>query len=350
MAKNTTLKKDYVSFFKSLQFKIFGGVFIAAILPIVVVMLLGYLRSQQAIVNEVNNRLVSVRDLKQAQVEAYFQQHLTNVHSMAESPIIIQAMVGFEDVVMADMQKYNTDEVGLMQEYRKLYGGQPKLNDAGDGSAYSQMHVKYREVLLDYANDYGYYDIYLIDTHTGAIEFSLGKTDDYGTSLRDGPYAATNLGHVFQQLDTTTDPTISFVEDFAMYPPTGRPASVVGAPVFNGDTLAGMLVFQLSIESIDQIMQQREGMGETGESYLVGPDKLMRSDAPLAAQPTMFTQKVDNPTVDDALAGNSGKKIVTKYKGDEVLSAYVALNIGGVNWVVIAEARVYEVSAQIRSM
>ncbi len=37
--------------------------------------------------------------------------------------------------------------------------------------------------------------------------------------------------------------------------------------------------YQLPMDAINQIMTERNGMGETGETYLVGPDKLMRSDS-----------------------------------------------------------------------
>ena len=36
---------------------------------------------------------------------------------------------------------------------------------------------------------------------------------------------------------------------------------------------------QMPLDRVNEIMRERTGMGETGESYLVGPEKLMRSDS-----------------------------------------------------------------------
>ena len=41
----------------------------------------------------------------------------------------------------------------------------------------------------------------------------------------------------------------------------------------------GAVAIQIPINQINQIMQERTGLGKTGETYLVGPDKLMRSDS-----------------------------------------------------------------------
>ena len=52
------------------------------------------------------------------------------------------------------------------------------------------------------------------------------------------------------------------------------------APMRNSSgELAGYAALQIPLDKINKIMLLREGMGETGESYLVGQDLLMRSDS-----------------------------------------------------------------------
>ena len=62
--------------------------------------------------------------------------------------------------------------------------------------------------------------------------------------------------------------------DFAPYAPSyGAPASFIAAPVMGANnSQVGALIFQMPIERINQIMQASEGMGESGETYLVGTD------------------------------------------------------------------------------
>ena len=43
--------------------------------------------------------------------------------------------------------------------------------------------------------------------------------------------------------------------------------------------MVAILAAQLSIEDINSIMKERDGLGESGETYLVGPEGLMRSDS-----------------------------------------------------------------------
>ena len=60
----------------------------------------------------------------------------------------------------------------------------------------------------------------------------------------------------------------------------GEPAAFIGAPIHSAeDKMLGVMVFQIPLDQINEIMFRRDGMGKTGESYLVGQDGLMRSDS-----------------------------------------------------------------------
>ena len=118
---------------------------------------------------------------------------------------------------------------------------------------------------------------------------------------------------------------------------------------------------QISLEAINAIMQQREGMGRTGETYLVGPDKLMRSDSFLdpanhsvkASFANPGRGKVDTDASRNALAGQSGSAILIDYNGNPVLSAYAPLKVGETTWAVIAEideAEAFETESALRTL
>ena len=103
---------------------------------------------------------------------------------------------------------------------------------------------------------------------------------------------------------------------------------------------------QLPLEAINVIMQQRDGMGETGESYLIGFDKLMRTDSFL--DPTghsvnaSFAGNVADNGVDTegarrAIAGETNTSIIIDYNGNPVLSSYAPLEIAGLDWAILSE-------------
>jgi methyl-accepting chemotaxis protein len=105
-------------------------------------------------------------------------------------------------------------------------------------------------------------------------------------------------------------------------------------------------------------MKQRAGMGETGETYLIGNDLLMRSDSFL--DPTNRTVaasfshpaagKVDTEASRAALAGKTGEGLIWDYNGNPVLSAYTPLTFEGLEWALLAEIDETEAFAAVRSM
>ncbi len=132
----------------------------------------------------------------------------------------------------------------------------------------------------------------------------------------------------------------------------GRPAAFAGAPIYNekGDMI-GVMAAQISFDEINNLMSERTGLGETGETYLVGPDKLLRSDTFRDPENhnvrSSFTGSVENNGVDtdavrSALAGISEGDIGRNYRNDLVVSAFTPLVLNGLNWVLIAEMDVQE--------
>ncbi len=65
--------------------------------------------------------------------------------------------------------------------------------------------------------------------------------------------------------------------DFAAYSPSGgAPAAFMMARMQDEkDELKGYVAFQIPLAGINEIMLHRNGMGKTGESYLVGQDGLI---------------------------------------------------------------------------
>ena len=171
-----------------------------------------------------------------------------------------------------------------------------------------------------------------------------------------GAYAKSNLGTLVKQVISTR----SFgLADFAPYAPSNNePAAFIAQPIVHGNTIEVIVALQLSLQSINAIMQQRQGMGETGETYLVGKDKLMRSDSFL--DPTHHSvqasfahpQKgsVNTEAANEALSGTNGRKIILDYNGNPVLSSYVPLKVGNTTWALIAEIDKAEAFAAVTTI
>lgn len=97
--------------------------------------------------------------------------------------------------------------------------------------------------------------------------------------------------------------------------------------------------YQLAIvqPEIQAILMERTGLGETGESYLVGPDLRMRSSSRFFPRKIPTDIVVDSRGVRDALKGLSGSGLIEDYRGVRVFSAYEPIDMHGLKWIILSE-------------
>lgn len=211
------------------------------------------------------------------------------------------------------------------------------------------------DFFTQYIEEYGYYDLFLIHNQ-GHIFYSSAKESDYNTNILNGPYSDSNLAELVRKIERNRN--IDMV-DFSPYEPSnGDPAAFMGVPIILEGNLNYIAAVQISLEKINRIMNERTGMGETGETYLVGSDKLMRSDSYLEPETHSVVASFRNPaagSVDtvasrEALKGNSGSQVIVDYNGNRVLSSYVPLRFFGINWALISEIDEAEVLEPILEM
>jgi len=206
-----------------------------------------------------------------------------------------------------------------------------------------------------YTEMYGYYDLFLINAD-GYAFYTVAQESDYQTNFENGKFASSGLGKLFRNVKASKDYGVA---DFAPYASSNNdPCAFIAQPVLHGGEVEMVVALQLSLDAINTIMQQREGMGETGETYLVGSDKLMRSDSFLdptghsvkASFANPSTGSVDTEATTLALSGKEDAKIIIDYNGNPVLSAFTPLKIGDTTWALIAEIDESEAFAAVNTM
>ncbi|MGH1485497.1 MAG: methyl-accepting chemotaxis protein [Cellvibrionaceae bacterium] len=235
-------------------------------------------------------------------------------------------------------------------------------------SVYSAGHQGYHDVFRSYAEKLGYGDIYLISTD-GDVIYSMNKGFELATSVLRGPFADSGLGRVFSAALKAGKGEV-VVEDFSRYAPLfGAPVAFLASPLVGSDGVTGVFVVQLPIDAVDSIMTnnyqwKKVGLGNTGETYLVGPDMTLRTTSRLQfEEPERYIQKLkkftkENPQpIEDiitsgtsiglqkvgtistelALSGESGFHTIEQFDGRSVLSTYSPITVEGFNWAIISE-------------
>ncbi|MDH5721820.1 MAG: methyl-accepting chemotaxis protein [Alphaproteobacteria bacterium] len=323
--------------------------------------------SNNSLVREAE-KLEAIAEARSRQLHVYLRSIEEDLSVMAENHYVRQALYDFKE---------GWDDLAVRQEARlkELYiennphsiGSKEKLDYAPDGSLYSQVHAEHHPWFRHLMMAHDYYDVFLID-RDGNVVYTVFKELDYAANMLDGEYDNTDLAKAFKAARTkaqSKDKQTFF--DFRPYSPSnGAPAAFISQPILNeaGD-FAGALIFQMPIGRIDGIMEIKNesgkahhGMGNTGKTYIVGEDGLMRNN--LSAErnglgkdeETILAEKfkTDNEAVKIGLSGKRGTIDGADYEGIQVLSAYVPFDFMGTHWVILAEKDYSEIMAPIKNM
>jgi methyl-accepting chemotaxis protein len=333
-----------------------------------------------------SSSLAAQRELKESQLVDYFGTIRDQATTLAENRMIVEAMrhlpkffddyreeLDLADVesIRDDLKSYYTEEfatryaadnngksvdaesllrqldddaVALQRAYIKAnpnpLGSKHKLDAAPTGASYDKLHAVIHPVVRNFLEKFGYYDVFLVDSKSGDVVYTVFKELDFTTSLKDGPYADSALGEAFRSADRLTKGEYAFV-DFRCYLPSYEaPAAFIGTPIYDGDEKLGVLLFQMPVDRIVALMNQREGAGKTGEALLVGSDRLMRCDSRLKPETHGLVASFRNPElgkvetedVAAAMAGKHGVETITDYRGEQALVAYAPIDLLGKRW------------------
>ncbi len=371
---NWTLRKKLIIAFLS-----------AGLLPLIVGGIIANHQASTALETAAFNQLESMREIKRRNIEDYFQSIHDQVLTLSENPNTVIAMntlkMGFHndkglkklepgalESAHGDLKRYYETQYGAeyqnqngkaidtsalmpredIEVYRQFryiaqnpnpLGEKHKLDHAPlKGEQYDRVHREFHPAFRSFLEKFGYYDIFLIDPDTGHIIYSVFKELDYGTSLLTGPYKDTNFARAFRRARDAGIKDAVILEDFEPYSPSYEAAaSFISSPIYDKNRLAGVLIFQMPVGRINEIMTSNAGLGETGETYLLGGDHLMRSQSRFSDDNTIGKLKIDSVAVDEVLAGKTDQKIITDYRDVMVLSSYTPVEVEGLQWGLIAE-------------
>jgi class 3 adenylate cyclase len=401
----------------SIQSKLLVMLLVTSVLSAAVVGAIGYQSGRSSLRASVFDRLTEIRGSQSRQLEAKFadlQDSLIIYTRGATTTEAIQAFTdGFDQLNNAAInpaqwqsivdyysnnferaeqeQTGNTVDVAAIlpstnaQKYLQAYYTAPfddwdkaiKFDDARDGSAWSAANARYSDYFREIVLRFQFEDALLLDTR-GNVIYSAYKGADLGTNILTGPFREGELREAYQKAMASNAVDYVGVTDFGAYQPADEPTAWMLSPVGPQGRVEGVLALQFPISKINNLMTvgkqwQDAGMGSTGETFLVGPDGLMRSDSrlflensdqfhrdvvdagtpPEVAQEsirqggTTLVQPVATEATRQAQRGQSGTIVEDDYLGHETLQAYAPVDLQGLNWSIIAKIDTSEAFAPV---
>ncbi|MDZ7636688.1 MAG: HAMP domain-containing protein [Bryobacterales bacterium] len=360
-------------------------------------------------------RLTAIRETKRRQIETYFADVRSHVLALAADESTTQALFDFEagwsaipaslpeEAAEAELRRFYREQAAPMvsrdlsesefvdtwfpadPRQRRLQdvflarnphplGAKDLLVDAPQLGAYGRAHQRYHPSLHRYLNSFGFYDVFLIDARDGRVLYTVYKEIDIGASLRKGPWSQTALARVFEEALLKEDGDAIAVTDYTPYIASHfAPAAFFAAPIRRAGAVVGVLAIQVAVGEVNRMITadrgwRETGMGETGQAYIVGEDRHLRSDVRIELERVdTFFEQLNAAGVDAALIArirSAGTGILTleaspdvarwiadgvpvtglgrDFRNVEVLRSFAPLKVQGMKWFVVAEIETAE--------
>ncbi|MCV7206807.1 adenylate/guanylate cyclase domain-containing protein [Mycolicibacterium peregrinum] len=401
----------------SIQSKLLVMLLVTSILSAAVVGAIGYQSGRSSLRQSVFDRLTEVRESQTRQLESKFADLEDSLIVYTRGTTTIEAVEAFSgafgqlnnatinpqqwqsivdyynDQFKPVEQKQTGDTVDVArllptsnaQKYLQANYTAPvadpeksiRVDDARDGSAWSAANARFNDYFREIVERFQFEDALLLDT-AGNVVYTAYKGIDLGTNIVTGPYRQSLLKDAYEKTLASNAVDYVGVTDFGDYQPADEPTAWMMAPVGPPGRVEGVLALQFPISKINRLMTadkqwETAGMGTTGETFVVGPDGLMRSDSrlflenpqkferdvidagtpPAVAQKslsqhgTTLVQPVETEATRSALRGQSGTVIEDDYLGNETLQAYAPVTLHGLNWSIIAKIDTAEAFAPV---
>jgi class 3 adenylate cyclase len=404
----------------SIQSKLMVMLLACSILSVAVISVIVYHAGRNAMRTAAIDRLVELRESQKRAVDALFNDLANSLIVYSRGDSAVEAMAaftaGFDQLGNATINPgqqqaivsyYNNKLVGPIerltgdkldvnallptsnaQKYLQAYytapdvfdGDSKRVGDAGDGSAWSAANARYNNHFQEIVSHFEYGDALLLDPR-GNVVYTAKKGADLGTNILTGPYRESKLRDAYQKAMGSNSVDFVWITDFQPYQPQlDSPTAWLVSPVGTDGRIDGVLALPLPSSRINRIMTADQhwlaaGVGATTETYLVGPDGLMRSDARLFLQDpkeyeraavaggtpvdvvkqavrmgtTTLIQPAETAGWRAAQRGETGTLITTDYMGNEELEAYAPLDIpnSSLHWSILATRDISEALARV---
>ena len=329
------------------------------------------LASGERVIGSARDTVAAYRGLRDVQLTSEMTAAVRRFYAEEFDPALAKRL----SVVPAQEASLPTTPVGWYLHYHYLvHGGHPygpkRLTaSTTDASPYAVAVAHAHRALGSFLDQLGFDSLLFVDPETLDVVYSYGQSTLLGTNLADGPYSTSNVAAAVRALSASRNRDDYRVADFEEHRPRlGEPMAFITAPVFDGPKLVAIMMMRFRLQPIADVLSGRrrweaEGLGKTGEAYLLGPDQTMRTESRFLLEDkaafvqtlrrstltertadtvdrlgtTILTVPVRHEAARAALRGQSGLMQIDDYRGVPVLMAYGPVDLDSVRWALIAK-------------
>jgi methyl-accepting chemotaxis protein len=306
--------------------KLLAVFFLVSLLPLSFVTLMSLNKAGKALEDETRAKLAAVQEIKKNHIESYFKQLRTALKIASDDPYVQNALMAFNSAFNSNGKTIDNDDY---REHIKVY----------------DPHMK------DIVDDNGWYDLFLIYLN-GAVVYTVAKESDLGMVIPQSSLRDSGLGKAFRYIKGAAKDAI-VTADFEPYAPSkGAHAAFMMAKMkTQSGQVLGYIALRIPDSQINAIIQQRTGLGKTGESRLVGR---LNAKTSLRSNRLVKEGKIGDVESDKyiemALKGKSGAAVKTGGTGEKEFVRYDPLRIEGLNWCMITTAAVDEMLSPVHAL
>lgn len=288
----------------TLNQKLFGYYFSLSIITIIILSVYSYHNSKSAIVSRTYDQLNSVKFEKERNLENFFQERLYEVNNLR--------LYEYWNSIIEQLNQLSNAKSNEEQIKSKI-----------------ALEIK-NSILRSLRDNKNFRNLYILDDENECAVNLTGNISSNEISIKKSSFTRADLKKSIESKNLT------IVEDLQL-----KKIYVSAHIHLPEEPLKKRVYILLEIDMlpIDGIMYNTNilnGLGMTGEAYIVDCNKILRTSSRFKTG-AVNKNIVITEGVERALKNNNGTGAYNDYRGVRVLGSYNKVNISGLNWVILVE-------------
>lgn len=299
----------------------------------------GYLNARSGLADAARAELSMVAKARQSLIELRLNNVISDLSNIATGAGVALAL-GDMNIALSNVENERSELEAFFQ---------PEGSDAESRAAqigkdsrtmYAWRHTDVHGSFYSAWKNGRYADIYVVNKE-GLVIYSVTKSSDFLHTVDDELMKDTAFSDVFQQA-IAGEVGQKFVSSFSEYEPADGASSLfIAEPAYlssiTGDEVGGAVIVRIDSGYLEEVTNSREGLGDTGQVYMVDEAGRILTNQPLAAQSTLLTRAMESELTASAAQGAAASAVLTGADGVDRLTVAQPMPFGGKNWAIFAE-------------